>query len=61
MGFFVLHLTVLLQHHVQFVSVLTVNTVIRLIVQPSSQIDPKAFSLTDLPPAACIDMLMMAV
>ena len=61
MCLFVLHLTVPFQHHVQFVSVLTVDTVIGLIVKPSSQVYPKAFSLTDLPPAACIDMMPVQV
>jgi hypothetical protein len=61
MCIFVLHLAVLFQHHVQLVSILTVNTVIGLIVKPSSQVHPKAFPFADLSPAACIDMMPMQV
>ena len=61
MGFFVLHLTVPLQHHVKFVSVLTVDTVVGLVVKPGRKVYPKALTLTDLPSASCIDMMPVQV
>jgi hypothetical protein len=42
-------------------SVLSVDTMIGLIMQPSSQVDPKAFPFADLPPATGIDMMPMQV
>ena len=61
MGLFISSLTSLFQLHVKLMSVFAMDTVVRLIVICSDEPYPETFSLTDLPSASGIDVLMVTM